>query len=139
MIEKFSDYESTKYIDKAGEFLFTINNAELKTSQSGNDMVVFEVSSDEGSSNIYISLVPKARWKYNNLIKACLHLDTKEKIQALELDYSTFHQKLIGKQFIGVVEEDSYTKEVKVANPDGTFSNELEERISYKINDFKMA
>ena len=133
MIEKFSDYEGTQFIDKEGEFVFEITDAEIKQSASGNDMVVLTCKSDEGVATVYHSLNPKARWSYNNLIKACLHLNTKEQIADFTLDYQTIHNDLIGTTFVGTVEAQSYDKDIKVPLEDGTFDLQKETRISYKI------
>jgi hypothetical protein len=139
MVEKFSDYESAGYLQSEGEFVFEIKSYELKDSKAGNTMAVFEVEAPEGQSTIYHTLSPKARWSYNNLIKACLRLDTKEKIEAFECDYETVGQQLIGKKFIGVVECESYQKEIKKPLDDGTFETGYETRESYKIKSYKMA
>ena len=139
MIEKFSDYEGTGFIDKEGTFEFEVMRGELKQSQAGNPMVVLDVKSSEGSSTLYHSLNPKARWSYNNLIKACLGLDTREKIESFECDYETIHNKLIGKKFMGVVECQSYTKVVKKPQDDGTFADVEEVRDSYKIVSYDFA
>lgn len=136
MIEKFSDYEGTSFLNKAGEFVFEITSYELKDSSKGTPMAVFEVKSDEGTTTIYHSLNPKARWSYNNLIKACLELDTKEKIEAFECDYETVGQDLVGKRFVGKVECETYQKEVKKPLDDGTFENAIETRESYKIKSY---
>lgn len=139
MIEKFSDYEGNTYLNTTGDFEFEITSYELKESKSGNPMAVFEVKSDAGCTTLYHSLNPKARWSYNALIKACLKLDTKEKIAAFELDYETIGQQLVGKKFIGHVEADSYDKEVKVALDDGTFQNTVVTKDTYKIVEYKQA
>ena len=138
MVEKFSDYEGQEYISEEGSFVFTIDGYELKDSSKGEPMAVFTVKSDKGSSTIYHSLVPKARWSYNKLIKCCLHdrLDTDEKIAAFECDYQTIGQELVGKKFIGKVEQQTYEKPVKKALDDGTFEDAVEEKISYKITDY---
>ena len=78
MIEKFSDFESVGFLDKEGEFVFEVKEGELKDSSKGTPMIVLQVESDAGKSTMYFSLEPKARWNYNNLIKACLKLDTVE-------------------------------------------------------------
>ena len=139
MIEKFSDYESVGFLSKEGEFEFEITDYELKDSKNDNLMAVFNVKSDEGQSTIYHSLNPKARWSYNNLIKACLKLNTKEKINSFSCDYETIGNELVGKKFIGVVEEQTYEKQVKVPLDDGTFEDGIEEKISYKIIEYKEA
>ena len=137
MIEKFSDFESVGFLDREGEFVFEVISAEIKQAKSGNDMVVFEVQSDEaGKSTLYHSLDPKARWSYNNLIKACLKLDTKEKISNYELDYYTVHNELIGKKFIGNVECETYEKVVKKALDDGTFEDAKEIKETFKIKTY---
>lgn len=138
MIEKFADFEGTKYLEQEGEFIFTVDSCELKQSSTGNDMAVFTVKSLQGQSTLYFSLTPKARWKYNNFIKVCLYeqLNTPEKIAAFELDYQTIGRDLIGKQFIGRVIAEAYDKEVKVPQPDGTFMTEVERRTAYRINEF---
>lgn len=137
MIEKFSDYESVSFLDREGEFVFTIKTYELKDSaKTGTPMAVFEVESDAGKTTIYHSLNPKARWSYNNLIKACLKLDTPEKIRAFECDYETIGKDLVGKQFLGRVEEEVYSKPVKVPQDDGTFEDGIEEKTSYKIKSY---
>lgn len=133
MVEKFSDYEGTQYLDREGQFVFEITDAELKESKSGTPMVVLTAKSEAGVTTLYHSLNPKARWSYNNLIKACLNLDTPEKRAKFELDYETIHNQLIGKKFLGTVECESYEKEIKVQNEDGTFSNDTELRESYKV------
>lgn len=133
MKEKFSDYEGQQFLNKAGQFVFEVTEAELKESKKGIPMVVLSVKSDEGTTTLYHSLDPKARWSYNNLIKACLHLNTKEKINSFECDYQTVHNDLIGKKFLGNVEEQIYNKEVKTPNDDGTFNTEYVPSVSYKV------
>ena len=130
MIEKFSDYEGVGFLNQEGEFEFEITDYELKDSKNGTPMAA-------GKTTIYHSLNPKARWSYNNLIKACLKLDTKEKIQAFECDYETVGQELVGKTFIGVVECELYEKEIKVPLDDGTFETGTETKESYKIKSYK--
>lgn len=139
MIEKFSDYESAGFLNQTGEFVFEIVSAELKDSKAGNPMVVLEAKSDAGSTTLYHSLNPKARWSYNNLIKACLKLNTKDKIQAFECDYEIIHNRLIGTQFVGVVECETYQKEIKIPLDDGTFETGTETKESYKIKTYKEA
>ena len=136
MVEKFSDFESVGFLDKEGEFVFTIKEAEVKDSSKGTPMVVFQVESDEGKSTMYFSLDPKARWNYNNLIKACLKLDTREKIQAFECDYFVIHNQLIDKKFVGDVVAESYDKIVKKPLDDGTFDEVTETKTSYKIKSY---
>lgn len=139
MIEKFSDYESAGFLSQEGEFEFEVMDYELKDSKSGTPMAVFNVKSDAGQSTIYHSLNAKARWSYNNLIKACLKLNTKEKIEAFSCDYETIGHELVGKKFIGTVKEETYQKQVKVPLDDGTFEDGVEEKISYKIIAYKEA
>ena len=140
MIEKFSDYESVGFLSEAGEFEFEVKDYELKESKTtGAPMAVFNVSGKKGQTTIYHSLNPKARWSYNNLIKACLKLDTEAKIAAFECDYQTIGNQLIGKKFIGKVEEETYQKQVKIPQDDGTFEDGVEEKITYKITSYKMA
>ena len=139
MVEKFSDYESVGFLSKEGEFEFEVTDYELKDSKNDNMMAVFNVKSDEGQSTIYHSLNPKARWSYNNLIKACLKLNTKEKINAFSCDYETIGNELVGKKFRGVVEEQTYEKQVKIPLDDGTFQDGVEEKTSYKIVEYKEA
>ena len=139
MVEKFSDYEGSGFINEEGTFEFEVMSGELKESQAGNPMVVLEVKSDKGSSTLYHALTPKARWSYNNLIKACLNLDTKEKINAFECDYEIIHNQLIGKKFLGTVECQTYTKVVKKPQDDGTFADVEETKESYKITSYDFA
>ena len=139
MVEKFSDYESVGFLSKEGEFEFEVMDYELKDSRNDNLMAVFNVKSDEGQSTIYHSLNPKARWSYNNLIKACLKLNTKEKINSFSCDYETIGNELVGKKFIGTVKEETYQKQVKVPLDDGTFEDGVEEKVSYKIVEYKEA
>lgn len=139
MIEKFSDYESAGFLSKEGEFEFEVMDYELKDSKNGTPMAVFNVKSDEGQSTIYHSLNAKARWSYNNLIKACLKLNTKEKINAFSCDYETIGHDLVGKKFIGTVKEETYQKQIKIPLEDGTFEDGVEEKISYKIVSYKEA
>ena len=139
MVEKFSDYEGSQFLDKEGEFVFEITSYELSESKAGNTMAVFEAKSEAGSTKLYHSLNPKARWSYNKLINAFLHLDTAEKIEAFECDYEIVGRDLVGKKFIGVVKCETYEKEVKRALDDGTFVDDVEVRESYKVTDYKMA
>ena len=136
MIEKFSDYESAGFLSKEGEFEFEVMDYELKDSKNGTPMAVFNVKSDEGQSTIYHSLNAKARWSYN---KACLKLNTKEKINAFSCDYVTIGHDLVGKKFIGTVKEETYQKQIKIPLEDGTFEDGVEEKISYKIVSYKEA
>ena len=136
MIEKFSDYEGTQYLDREGTFDFEITTYELATAKSGSPMAKFEVKSEAGTTTLYHSLNPKARWSYNNLIKICLGLNTPEKVAAFELDYETIGQQLIGKHFKGKVECEAYTKVVKVPQDDGTFLDVEEVKDSYKIKEY---
>lgn len=139
MIEKFSDYEGVGFLSKEGEFEFEVIDYELKDSKNGTPMAVFNVKSNEGQSTIYHSLNAKARWSYNNLIKACLKLNTKEKIEAFSCDYETIGHDLVGKKFIGTVKEETYQKQIKIPLDDGTFEDGVEEKISYKIVSYKEA
>ena len=136
MIEKFSDYESAGYLSEEGTFEFEVKSYELKDSKNGNPMAVFEVEAPEGQSTLYHSLNPKARWSYNNLIKACLKLITKEDINKFECDYETVGQQLVGKKFLGTVECETYEKEIKKPLDDGTFETGYETRESYKIKSY---
>lgn len=139
MKEKFSDYEGVGFLSQEGKFEFEVVDYELKDSKSGTPMAVFNVKSEAGQSTIYHSLNSKARWSYNNLIKACLKLDTKEKIEAFECDYETIGNDIVGKKFIGTVKEETYQKQVKVPLDDGTFEDGVEEKISYKIVEYAQA
>ena len=139
MVEKFSDYEGSQFLDKEGEFVFEITSYELSESKAGNTMAVFEAKSEAGSTKLYHSLNPKARWSYNGLIKACMKLDTPEKIANFECDYELIGRDLVGKKFIGVVECETYKKEIKRPNDDGTFTDDEEIRESYKVKSYKMA
>ena len=138
MKEKFSDYESVGYLSKEGKFLFEVTSAELKESKSGDPMWVFGVKSDEGQATLYHSLNPKARWSFNNLIKACLRMKTQEQIKSFECDYETIGQDLVGKTFVGIVEEDSYEKPVKRLDDNGEFVNDVETKISYKVTSYEI-
>lgn len=135
MKEKFSDFESVGFLDKEGEFIFEVKSYELKDSSTGNKMAVFNVECKEGQSTLRFVLTPKAKWNYNNFIKACLwsKLDTQEKRDAFELDYETIGRDLVGKKFIGKVEVEQYEKEIKKPLDDGTFDTTIETRNSYKI------
>lgn len=139
MVEKFSDYEGSQFLDKEGEFVFEITSYELSESKAGNTMAVFEAKSEAGSTKLYHSLNPKARWSYNGLIKACMKLDTPEKIANFECDYELIGRDLVGKKFIGVVECETYKKEIKRPNDDGTFTDDEEIRESYKVKSYKIA
>ena len=138
MIEKFSDFEGMGFLSEAGEFVFEVTDAELKDSKAGTPMVVLTAKCEKGQTTLYHSLNPKARWSYNNLIKACLKLDTKEKIEAFECDYQTIGRELVGKKFLGIVEHETYTKQIKIPQDDGTFVDSVEEKDSYKIKSYKM-
>lgn len=138
MIEKFNDFESG-YINKAGVFKFTIVDAELQDSKKGDPMVKLTLKANEGSTTVYHSLVEKARWSYNRLIAAALKL-TDEQKKTFELDYQTIHRDLIGKEVMGIVEEQSYVKENKVLDPNtGTFNTTEENKISYKVTGYEIA
>lgn len=127
MVEKFDDYEGTQYLTEEGTFLFTITEAELK---DGKDYpyVEFTCKCDKGTLILIKSLSPKSRWAYNRLIKACKGPD-----RPVELDYETYHNELIGDEFMGKVEADIYSKLVKKPKDDGTFEEVEEEKVSYKI------
>lgn len=139
MVEKFSDYEGAKYLNEEGNFEFEITEYELKDSKSGNTMAVFQAKSAAGQTTLYHTLNPKARWSYNKLIKACLKLDTPEKIAAFECDYELIGRDLVGKKFMGKVTRELYEKEVKRPNDDGTFTDDVEVKESYKVTDYAMA
>lgn len=129
MVEKFSDYEGTQYLNQEGTFNFEVTDAELRQSSSGNPMVVFTVKAVEGTSSLFFSLSPKARWKYNSFIKACM-------TPPAELDYETFHNELIGCHFLGDVIHDYYTTTKKVPTADGRFVEEEVEKETYKIDGY---
>ena len=135
MVEKFSDYESTMYLSEPGTYIFTVKNAELKDSKNGNLMVEVTCSCDDGELRSWFSLSPKARFKYNNFIAACLKL-TREQRRCYELDYETIHNELIGKKFIGTVEEDTYEKPIKAMTEDGRFEERIEEKHVLRIARF---
>ena len=111
MIEKFSDYEGGGFLSKEGEFVFTVDEAELTESKKGDPMWKFTMKCKEGTTNVWHSLVKQARWSFNNLIKACLKLDTEEKIENFECDYEQIGHDLVGKQFVATVKKDTYQKE----------------------------
>ena len=136
MVEKFSDFEGMGFLSEEGEFEFEITSAELKDSKAGTPMAVLEAKSEAGQTTLYHSLVEKARWSYNRLIAACLNLTAEQK-KTFELDYQTIGQQLIGKKFIGVVEEDVYEKPIKRMLDDGTFEDDVEVKTSYKIKEYK--
>lgn len=136
MVEKFSDYESSQYLSTEGTFDFEVTNASLQQSSTGGTMAVFDVKCEAGVSKLYFSLSTKARWKYNNFIKACMKFDNPAKYKELQLDYETYHRNLIGKHFIGTVVTDTYEKSIKVPQPDGTFADDVEIRVSYKIDKY---
>ena len=79
MIEKFSDYEGSAFLSEAGTFEFTVEDAEVTESKSGNTMVKFTFKCDKGTTNAYHVLSPNARWTYNKLIAAALKLTEKQK------------------------------------------------------------
>lgn len=136
MKEKFSDYEGVGFLSEEGTFEFEITEAELKDSKNGDPMWVFTAKSDKGQTTLYHSLNPKARWSLNNLIKACLELDTKEKINKFECDYELIGQELVGTKFLGTVTEDTYEKQIKVPLDDGTFMDSTETKVSYKVTSY---
>ena len=136
MVEKFNDYEGMGFIEQEGEFEFEITSAEVKDSKSGTPMVVLEAKSEAGMTTLYHSLNEKARWSYNKLIAACLQLTAEQK-KTFELDYQTIGQQLIGKKFIGVVEEDAYEKPIKKMLDDGTFVDDVEVKSSFKVKEYK--
>ena len=138
MVEKFSDFEGSKFLDKAGSFIFTITDAELTNSKRGDPMVALTLESDEGMTTVYHSLNQKARWSYNRLIAAAFKL-TDEQKKTFELDYQTIHRELLGKQVLCDVEEESYKKEIKVPTDLGTFETTYEDKISYKVKDYHEA
>lgn len=133
MIEKFSDYEGSAFLSEAGTFEFTVEDAEVTESKSGNTMVKFTFKCDKGTTNAYHVLSPNARWTYNKLIAAALKL-TEEQKKTFELDYETVHNQLLGKTFWADVTEDSYEREIKKPMPDGTYETGIEMRVSYKID-----
>ncbi len=134
MVEKFSDYEGGGFLSKEGRFVFTVDEAELTESKKGDQMWKFTMKCKEGTTNVWHSLVKQAKWSFNNLIKACLKLDTEEKIEAFECDYEQIGNQLVGKQFIATVVKYTYQKETKIPLDDGTFQDGVEEKISYKID-----
>lgn len=136
MVEKFNDYEGMGFIEQEGDFEFEITSAEVKDSKSGTPMVVLEAKSEAGMTTLYHSLIEKARWSYNKLIAACLQLTAEQK-KTFELDYQTIGQQLIGKKFIGVVEEDTYEKPIKRMLDDGTFVDDVEVKSSFKVKEYK--
>lgn len=134
MVEKFSNYEGGGFLSKEGTFVFTVDEAELTESKKGDLMWKFTMRCKEGTTNVWHSLVKRAKWSFNNLIKACLKLDTEEKIENFECDYEQIGRDLVGKQFIATVVKDTYQKETKIPLDDGTFQDGVEEKISYKID-----
>lgn len=133
MVEKFSDYENG-FLETEGKFEFTITDCELTDGAKG-PVAKFEVKSSAGSTTIWHSLNAKARWSYNKLIKACLNL-TPAQAAEFELDYETIGNDLVGKSFVGTVVCESYDKEVKRQNDDGTFSTVVETRNAYRITEY---
>lgn len=134
MVEKFADYESVNYVEKEGTYEFEVTDYELKDGKEF-PCAVFEVKSDAGKSTVYCSLSPKARFNYNSFIAACLNL-TPEQRKTFELDYEIIGQQLVGKHFLGEVVCESYDKEVKTMNDDGTMSTDIVKKDGYKIKKF---
>lgn len=141
MVEKFSDYE-TGFLAQEGEFEFEITNAELTETKATKDpMWKFDCKCAAGRTTIYHTLGEKARWSFNNLIKACYNLVTPEDIQNFGphnggVDYMVIGQEMVGMKFMGTVTHDTYTKEVKVPQEDGTFRDDVEVKDSYKITKY---
>lgn len=104
MLEKFSKYEQSQYVNQEGKFVFEITNAELTQSRNGSDMIKFDVESDAGKASLHIFLNQNARWNYNKFIKACVYPNRAPEM----LDYYTYHTQLIGKKFVGTVEMETY-------------------------------
>lgn len=50
MIEKFSDYEGGGFLSKEGQFVFTVDEAELTESKKGDPMWKFTMKCKEGST-----------------------------------------------------------------------------------------
>ena len=135
--EKLIDYEGTQYLNEAGKFEFEITSYELQPGSSGSPVAKFELKCDKGVTTVYHSLNPKARWSQNNLIKCALHINTPEKLAAFELDYETIGNDLIGKKVIGIVERETYLKDVSTPTEDGTFVRETIEKESFKIKSYE--
>ena len=76
-------------------------------------------------------------YNYFSDVDGITKLNTPEKVANFTLDYDTIGRELIGKKFTGTVDEDSYTKEIKVPNADGTFSTQEEIKVSYKVTAFE--
>ncbi len=138
MIEKFADFEGSQYLDKVGVFTFTISNAELTTTKKGDPMWKFDCESDAGKTTLYHAILPTTKWSFNKLIAACLNL-TPEQKKTFELDYEKIGHQLVGKSFDGTVESDSYEKEIKIPNDDGTFTTTTETKTSYKVSKYDPA
>lgn len=141
MVEKFSDTLSAGFLSQEGEFVFEITDCELREGPKGV-MAVLGVKSDAGTSTLYHSLSSKAKWSYANLVKACYNLDTQDKINSFAphdggIDYELIGNDMIGKKFLGIVECQQYEKEIKIPNDDGTFTNGVETKDSYKIIEYK--
>lgn len=135
MVEKFSDYEGTQWLNKEGEYEFEILDYELKEGNAA-PMAVFTAKCAEGQTTLHHSLSPKARWSYNSLIKACLGLKTREQINEFECDYETIGNKLVGKKFIGNVTCECYEKSIKKPLEDGTFEESVELKESFKVTSY---
>lgn len=135
--EKLIDYEGTQYLNEEGKFEFTIESYELMPGSSGSPVAKFELKCAKGVTTVYHSLMPKARWSYNSLIKCALHINTPEKLAAFELDYETIGNDIIGKKVIGVVEKDTYLKDVSIPNDDGTFTRDTIPKESFKVKSYE--
>lgn len=135
MIETFEDAFGGEYLNEAGTFQFTIDEATLKESKNGDPMIEVTLKCDKGQTKDYFVLTDKAKWKYKQFIALAFGYTSKEALIAdgFSKDLETVHNELIGKTVWGEVEEETYTKEVKVPRDDDTFETKLEERVSYKV------
>lgn len=137
-IETFEDAFGGEYLNEAGTFNFEIVEANLKESKNGDPMIEVVLKCDKGQTKDYFVLTDRAKWKYKQFIALAFGYTSKEALIAdgFSKDLETVHNEIIGKKVWGKVEEETYIKEVKVANDDDTFDTKQEERVSYKIKQY---
>jgi hypothetical protein len=136
--ETFEDAFGGDFLKEEGTFQFEIVETEMKQSSTGNDMIEVLLKCDEGQTKDYFVLTEKAKWKYKGFIALAFGFTSKEALIAagFSKDLTTVHNELIGKKVWAEVKEEKYTKDVKVANDDDTFTTKKEERTSYKITKY---
>jgi hypothetical protein len=92
-----------------GTYRVTITRADKQQSKSGNPMVVFEYTDQEGGGKIpdFVPIIEEAAWRFNSIYKACTGEDIPEGDYSEEELQNMLIEACLNQELVILVEEDT--------------------------------